>query len=1025
MDLTNATLKQWALNNGLNANISSMSQAEKSMLRYQYVMANTTAAQGDFAKTSGSWANQVRILAENFKALGSVVGNVLINAFKPVIQFLNKVVVAVTSAVETIANALGAIFGWTVEVSSGGQTLDDTASGMDDIGTSADNAGNSMGNAAKNAKKLKDALMGFDEIEKLPDPTSSSSGGSGNKGNGSGSGSGSGSAGTAQIVKTDSIFEKYKSDIKSLEELGSWISDSLSKAMESIDWESIYDKARNFGTGLANFLNGLISPRLFGNVGRTIANSLNTALEVLNSYGETFDWNNFGRSIGVGITSFFMNWKPKLAASTFNTWANGILDAMIKAMDTTDWEAIGRQIGIFLAGIDYKGILAKIGRLIWEAIKAAVETFKGMFGTTAGNVEATIVAAILALKFAKIGYSFGLKVWGKIGSSILGKSITTLYGKKIGDGVSQTLTDQIGKSVEKSMPGASKTIGEKLWSGLEKVASSPFRQAATYTAIAQLAIEVQKLTDKLKGGNGQLSEMGGIFDSLSTYYTPEFSKKLFQLKERLEDQGASSDVVKEKMTNLFKAAGISVGSFETVLNDVAGSGTVTAKQMDILKGILKNLGDTSDTTAKKTENTKNSYKALKDKLVELQQQGIIPSQEHMDSLLNTLDKQQKSGATASQALKAVTKDMDTLGIRTSETAGEIDKTLGSAIDKTNKKGINVKAKVVSDTKNIGKTLLNPITKLFSKNPFSVKTELKEKAKDIQKKLDKFNNLKIEPETKTKTKASELQNQLNSLKAGYTMTFPSKVSNTAQDMQNQLKSKVSGFTLDVTSQAVFSKVKDALTDDQKTFWTKAEFNSRKDSLGEGNKTFNTKADFKTRDDSLNGKQKTFSTIAEFTSRIDSIKNRVLDSITAKVTSLTKARGLSIALTAVFNVLKSGLRLIFNKDGGVYKNGKWSPVQAFASGGLPNQGQLFVAREAGPELVGRMPGGGTMVMNNNQIVESVSDGVYRAVRAANAGNNNSQPIQVTVVLEGDAKGIFRIVQQENNRIVTSTGQPALLV
>ena len=53
LDLTQATLKQWALNNGLNANISSMSQAEKAMLRYQYVMSQTTASQGDFAKTSG------------------------------------------------------------------------------------------------------------------------------------------------------------------------------------------------------------------------------------------------------------------------------------------------------------------------------------------------------------------------------------------------------------------------------------------------------------------------------------------------------------------------------------------------------------------------------------------------------------------------------------------------------------------------------------------------------------------------------------------------------------------------------------------------------------------------------------------------------------------------------------------------------------------------------------------------------------------------------------------------------------
>ena len=52
LDLTEATLKEWAMKNGLDANIKSMTQAEKTMLRYQYVMANTSASQGDFAKTS-------------------------------------------------------------------------------------------------------------------------------------------------------------------------------------------------------------------------------------------------------------------------------------------------------------------------------------------------------------------------------------------------------------------------------------------------------------------------------------------------------------------------------------------------------------------------------------------------------------------------------------------------------------------------------------------------------------------------------------------------------------------------------------------------------------------------------------------------------------------------------------------------------------------------------------------------------------------------------------------------------------
>lgn len=52
LDLTQATLKEWAMKQGLDANIESMSQAEKTMLRYQYVMANTGAAQGDFARTA-------------------------------------------------------------------------------------------------------------------------------------------------------------------------------------------------------------------------------------------------------------------------------------------------------------------------------------------------------------------------------------------------------------------------------------------------------------------------------------------------------------------------------------------------------------------------------------------------------------------------------------------------------------------------------------------------------------------------------------------------------------------------------------------------------------------------------------------------------------------------------------------------------------------------------------------------------------------------------------------------------------
>lgn len=104
-----------------------------------------------------------------------------------------------------------------------------------------------------------------------------------------------------------------------------------------------------------------------------------------------------------------------------------------------------------------------------------------------------------------------------------------------------------------------------------------------------------------------------------------------------------------------------------------------------------------------------------------------------------------------------------------------------------------------------------------------------------------------------------------------------------------------------------------------------------------------------------------------------------------------------------------------DGGVYKNGSWKPVTMAAGGGAFSMGQMFVAREAGPELVGTI-GGSTAVMNNDQIVASVSAGVARAVASVlgSAGNGKT-----TVVLEGDARNLFRVVRTEAQNYTNATG------
>ena len=77
--MTEANLNAFALEQGIEKTVKQMSQAEKVQLRYNYVMNQTSLAQGDFAKTSGEWANRSRVLQEEITELSTMVGEELIN----------------------------------------------------------------------------------------------------------------------------------------------------------------------------------------------------------------------------------------------------------------------------------------------------------------------------------------------------------------------------------------------------------------------------------------------------------------------------------------------------------------------------------------------------------------------------------------------------------------------------------------------------------------------------------------------------------------------------------------------------------------------------------------------------------------------------------------------------------------------------------------------------------------------------------------------------------------------------------
>ena len=376
LDLTQATLSEWAMKQGLDANIQSMSQAEKTMLRYQYVLANTTAAQGDFARTANTWANQLRILQEQLKKWASVIGTGFIAAFKPFLQTLNTVMAKVIDFTENVLNALGNIFGWKFEISGGGITDDladsmgDTAIDTGDAAGSAGDLSDNLGDAAANAKKLYSTVLGIDELNINNPNTGSTGSGSGGAGTGTGIGL------NTTISRNDAILKAYESSIDSLYELGGYISGTISKVLEGIDWSAAYQKAESFGTGLADFLNGLITPRLFRNLGGTIAKSINTVFSGANAFVKKIKWDNLGVSIASGIDQFFKDWDAGLTAETFSNFISGLLEALTSTITTLDaedtFETIGQKLVDFICGIEWEDLTWNLAKFFVSLSKAII-----------------------------------------------------------------------------------------------------------------------------------------------------------------------------------------------------------------------------------------------------------------------------------------------------------------------------------------------------------------------------------------------------------------------------------------------------------------------------------------------------------------------------------------------------------------------------------------------------------------------------------------------------------------------------
>ena len=838
LDLTMATLQEYAMSRGITENVKSMTQAEKTLLRYNYVMERTQNVQGDFVRTQGTWANQTRMLKQNLQQLGSVIGDVMIHALKGFVTWTNKALLSLTGFAVEVANALGKIFGWTIETSGGSTGLDDLTDDTEDIA-------DGFGDATSKAKEFKNVLQGFDKLNLITTPSDSGSG------KGSGAGVGGSQLSDWNIKKTDgSLMKTYESEIENLEQLGDFIQDKLVKAMERIDWDKVYAKGKGFGKGLADFLNGLITPNLFGTLGTTIANSINTAIYTATSFNDTFRWANLGESLGTGLNKFLGGIDWDSAISLNKNFGVNLATSINNFLKTTDFTIVGKTVA--------------------DAIVFATSGAFGLVSTFDFSTLGTKIADSINGWSTEMNK---LRPDPKTGKMISGWQQLALTFTRLVDGLADAIYN---------------ALADMDWGEILKGAFDGFVELLKSPGAWTLLLGAKGLSAlKSFGANAGAEISSTLSSSISSKLTLTLS--FAGISYALGDSAKKDLESGDSTSGIFKGIASTLGWGATGASVGGGYGFVIGCTIGlIINGV---------TWYATKEEDYEEY--------ELPTEGELILRKNLNELGFNL-----AGSVIGGLVKGLN-DGDSLGKALKKAFGIGFSSLGGALNK--KFSDLIGGLFGSDAQKKADTVMSKLKSFISRSWGKHGVELGIKRAD----------------------SGTIQKVVNGIKSVTNSTWANK--KVKIGVERAPKS---------TIQSVIDKIKQ---------------------------------------------------------QIGSIEVDVKPKSTSSFVKLLAQLG----------------NVIFKRaDGGVFNNGSWHPIPQYASGGVPDMGQMFIARESGPELVGTL-GGHSAVMNNDQIVASVSNGVYQAVKSA---LGNGQNVTVNVTLQGDADGLFTVVQNKNNQYKKVNGHSA---
>lgn len=398
--MTEANLQQFALNNGITKSIASMTQAEKVALRYEYVMTTLADAQGDFARTSDSWANQTRVLSERWKELLSIVGGGLIRVLAPVVGVINTIMQALINLANVFAKTMGQLFGWNKEVKVSAGTSVQAAEGQEELA----GATKAAGDAASGA------LSSFDQLDVLQQDTGSSAAGAA----GGGGGTQMELVDTEPLKTDGGVIDKVSKKIQQLQPYVDRLRDAWDRLKGAFEdfWNSPGVQAI---AGLFGAIFEELSTRLTAALLVALAGALDIVSGALTWLSGMLTW-----VVGLITGDFAMASEGfdtmvegmSLILQGLGQWIEAVLILLlgvdaVEAMKAWLAQALNwfTNTKLYTTGVQkifqglltfIKGIFTANWKLAWEGVK---DIFKGVWNTIVSIVESAINLIISAINW--------------------------------------------------------------------------------------------------------------------------------------------------------------------------------------------------------------------------------------------------------------------------------------------------------------------------------------------------------------------------------------------------------------------------------------------------------------------------------------------------------------------------------------------------------------------------------------------------------------------------------------------------